>query len=345
MKCPNCGRDNPDIRLFCAHCGELLPEIDESQEKMPHEIASSADADAYQRPQSQKESADTGKTKPTSVLFEQNDTEFYQRRERARRIYEDMWPEENDPESAEKAPPSLFDETDNTAPQKSAYSHAPELGRSKPSAAPRPSTYLPSRDDEFDPDSIFDVHGRAASFDGGESKPRARSRLHRGDEFEDGDRQSFAVRHMRGIVAAALLIFTIAIVVIWAITPAAQLTLAKLDMAWSAAAYEKIGLEAWEKGDYTASGHYFTQAFKRDPKNSAYAVYAANSYIEVGDMDKAADAIRKCIVAEPNNAEYYVALMGIYSGYENLPEADRQLVDEGYRRTGDGRLENNKVED
>lgn len=346
MKCPNCGRDNPDIRLFCAHCGELLPETEEPAQDKPGEIEADDDIRLYQRPvKTQDAAAPVFETTAAPDPDSSDDTEFYRRRQRARRVYEEAWPEDA-AESPRKEIPSIFDmEEEETSPPRSEpvreIGHAPSLSKGASNDNGRPSTHLPPREEVLNPENFFDVRGHGADFDDETPISRKQGGQRRGYEFEDPDRQSFAVRHMRGIVTMALMLFTMAIVVIWAITPDAQETLARLDLAWSASAYEKLGLEAWECGDFAASGHYFTQALKRAPENSSYAVYAANSYMETGDMGKAADAIRKCIAAEPNNADYYLALIGIYSGYDNLPDADKQLVDEGYRRTGDSRLYKN----
>ena len=358
MKCPNCGHENPDIRLFCARCGEILPEKDESapvaEEKAPE-------------------------TRPVPDVMDDpfDDVDFYRRRERARRVYEDAWPEfANEPE--EKRIPSLFDEKEEERiPEKR------EMERPRFENSPRPDTYIPRREEEFDPDSIFDVQekpraagtnrapdlrggrtetiipqrdesldpddffdvkGRSASFDRA-ANPAKKRRVRRPDEFEDNDSQSFAMRHMRGIVTLALLLFTLAIVAIWAMTPSAQIALARIDMAWDVAAYEELGLDAWGSENYTVAAHYFEQAYKRDPENSGYARYAAESWMRAENYDQAAKALRICIAADPSNVDYYLALMDIYYGYENLPDSDRRLVDEGYERTGDSRLKYTTQED
>lgn len=361
MKCPNCGYENPDIRLFCARCGEILPEKEE------------------ETPVKQAESAQTEeKKRDYDVMSEPfDDVDFYRRRQRARRVYEDAWPEQP-VEDAPKTVRSIFDDEDaapvreerprpeyRTAPRPDTYiprreenidpdsffdvderpnsrdrfsgdsRRAPDLG----GTAARPETFVPRREEELGPDNFFDVNGRSSSFDR-EDAPARKRRLHRGNEFEDADDgQSFAVRHMRGIVTIALLLFTVAIMVIWAITPGAQKTLAKLDLAWDASAYEELGLDAWADESYTIAAHYFTKAYDKDPRNTDYAKYAAESWIRAENNAMAAQALRKCIAAEPANVDFYLALIDICYGYDNLPDSDRLLVDEGYRRTGDSRLD------
>ena len=200
------------------------------------------------------------------------------------------------------------------------------------------------REGTLSPDDFFEVKGQAMDFD--EAPPRRPvKRARHGSEFEDPESPSFVVRHMRGIVGLLLLIFTVAIFAIWAVTPSAQDTLAKLDLAWSATAYERLGLEAYQTGDFSAASHYFSQALSRDPDNEAYVTYAVNSYIELGNMENAASILRKGISAQPYNVQYYTVLMDIYSGYENLSDADKALIDDGYRRTGDSRLDYSQMED
>ena len=154
MKCPNCGHENPDIRLFCARCGEILPEKDESA------------------PAAAEEKGSDVKVVPDVMDDPFDDVDFYRRRERARRVYEDAWPEFAQ-ETEEKRIPSLFDEKEEERIPEKRETEKPRFEDS-----PRPDTYIPRREEEFDPDCIFDVRekprtagtNRAPDLKGGRSE-------------------------------------------------------------------------------------------------------------------------------------------------------------------------------
>lgn len=327
MRCPNCGRENPDIRLFCSLCGELLPEK-EAQENRPT--------------QTQPE---TPPEKPEITPDTSEDTDFFRRREHRRRITEEAWPEE---QTAPAPRRSIFEgATEQPDPGENSPFARPEPRRpeapreSEPQDEPRgqregrASTLIPPREaprERLDPDDFFAVKGQVLPPREREAAPRRRR------EMEDPETGSFAMRHIRGIVGLLLLLLTVAIMLIWASTDSAQRTLARMDMAWRANAYGDLGMEAYEAGEYSDAGYYFTQALKREKDSYAYALYAANSYINGGYTAKALTALRACIALRPEEPEPYVRLMEMQGGYEFMTESDQALIREGYRRTGDERL-------
>lgn len=364
MRCPNCGRENPDIRLFCSRCGELLPEeADSVAQKSPQAVPEpdfEDDVRIYRRParKAGQEMASATQECETSEASEPvndapahvedssdaSDTDFYRVRQRSRMVIEEAWPEEPAPAKRQ----SLFEgaqerprrDSDNAyaRPERFAEPARPVLNCRESVETGRKSTLIPRRDDTMDPDDFFAVRGQVPpEYDGrGDERPVRSAR--RDSEFEDSAPQSFAVRHMRGIVALALLAVTAAIVLIWANTSSAQLTLARIDIAWKAEAYAQLGQEYYAEGDLSAAGYYYSMALERDETNADYAIAAANAYIEGGYTSKALEALRECIAIMPENAELYVKLMELQSGYENMSEADRQLVDCGYALTEDDRL-------
>ena len=297
MKCPKCGHDNPDIRLFCVNCGELLPE--NADDQLRQDAAPSENA--YAKPVVKEPAMDIP--------------------EKAAEVF-DVPENRADNEPVEMP----------TAPAR------PALERRAPVDNSRANTYIPKRSETMDPDDFFAVRGQVLpEYDDEDSAPRPQRRKKR-VEYEDEAPQPFAMRHMRGIVTIALLAVTAAIMLIWVNTDNAQLAMAKIDIAWQPEAYATLGDEAYTAGDFSGAGYYYTQALGRDADNSDYAVMAANSYIEGGYTSKALEAIRECIRIAPKNADLYTALMDLQGGYENMPASDRQLVDEGYKLTGDVRL-------
>ena len=366
MKCPNCGRENPDIRLFCSRCGELLPENDDAAAQKAPQTAAAPDFEddvrIYRRPehkaepeaapaQEEKQEPDApepvNEAAPPEEPLDVSDTDFYRARQRSRRVIEEAWPEEQIPAAPKRQ--SLFDGVQEQPPKKqsnNAYARPersyepdrPVLNRRESVDEGRASTIIPKRNDTMDPDDFFAVRGQVLPEYDERDEERPVHRGRRGDEFEDSAPQSFAVRHMRGIVTLALMAVTAVIVLVWANTSSAQQTLARMDMAWKAEAYAQLGQEYYAAGDLSAAGYYYSRALERDDSNANYAIAAANAYIEGGYTSNALEALRECISLMPENADLYVMLMDLQSGYENMSEADRQLVDRGYALTSDDRL-------
>ena len=382
MKCPICGRDNPEIRLFCMQCGELLPETEEATESAANTVQS---GNIFARPAVESESAavpdearfpkyeaapeetvaaeiydvpdETPYISETEAHADASEDigyysgeaddgmDFYRNRQRARGIIEEAWPEEM-PAAAPEQPASIFDQpyetpqSDGNPYSRLAYEdapHRPELNRRAP-AIGRANTYIPQREAGMEPDDFFAVRGQVLPEYDEEPVEKPRRRRSREGDYEDQAHQSFAVRHMRGIVTLLLLVITIAIVLIWANTDSAQYTLAKADMAWKSDAYVQLAEEAFAINDLSAAGYYYTAALRRDEGNINYAIMAANCYIEGGYTAKAIESVKKCIDITPQNADLYATLIQLYPDVSEISSADRQLIRTGFVLTGDSRL-------
>jgi len=190
----------------------------------------------------------------------------------------------------------------------------------------------------MEPDDFFAVRGQVLPEYDEEPLEKPRRKRSREGDYEDQAHQSFAVRHMRGIVTLLLLVITVAIVLIWANTDSAQYTLAKADMAWKSDAYVQLAEEAFAIKDLSAAGYYYSAALRRDEGNLNYAILAANCYIEGGYTTKAIEAVRKCIDITPQNPDLYATLIQLYPDSSEISGADRQLIRKGYELTGDSRL-------
>ena len=103
-------------------------------------------------------------------------------------------------------------------------------------------------------------------------------------------------------------------------------------------AYAQLADEAYAVKDLSAAGYYYTQAFERDGDNYNYAVMAANSYIEGGYTSKALDAVRNCIALKPADGSLYLMLLNLQPDIEGISDADVELLQQGYKLTGDDRL-------
>lgn len=346
MKCPKCGKENPDIRLFCMSCGELMPEEDteEVQNTVSEQEASQMDSipeveiPEHEIPEETVESEE-------SEEASDDDTEFFRSRQRARRVIEEAWPEENIPKSVEK--PSIFDDADEKAAvndenpfaRNADFSESrqrPVLERTKSAELGSPNTIIPKRDDRMDPDDFFAVKGQVLpEYD--DEKPRNKVGKKK-VRYKEEPKQSFAAKHMRGIVTLLLLVLTGIIVLIWSNTDNAQLMLASIDMAWNPEAYAQLADEAYAAKDLSAAGYYYTRAFECDDDNFNYAVMAANSYIEGGYTSKAIKAVRDCIALQPDKGDLYLMLLNLQPDVENMSESDKELIRQGYILTEDERL-------
>ncbi len=341
MKCPNCGRENPGIRLFCSRCGELLPDSDvqEPAEDIKIYRKKNAPEETFAPKEHEDEPEDL------DDAFD-DEPDFFARRERVRRLYEEDWPDlqRTQPRMRER----IFDAKANEKPKSDDSPYArpkeevrrpPTLTRKRPAPNGRPSTLVPRRNETIDPENLFSVRGEMA-YDEDEYDRPPRRPARRTSPYEEPESQSFFMRHVRGIVGTILLAVTLTIVLTWAFTSNAQRVLAQLDLAWSPSAYASLGADAYSAGQYAEAGRYYDVALTKDANNVGYAIYAANSYIQGGNTAKAIAAVKKLIALEPDNAEYYNTFMGLYGGYDHMPDDAKALVDEGYERTADERLKN-----
>lgn len=334
MKCPKCGHENSDIRLFCSSCGAELPESDSDSSS-----AAAHAAPQYERPAPQPvdlQPAPEPEFKPLDS-FDIDESAS---------STDDLWADDATPQAP--AAPDLFEEnvqkpviSANSAyarPRQEDIPQRPLLTRSAGSDVARSKTHIPKRNESMDPDDFFAVRGQVLPEYNDEETEAPKRRRKRENEYEDSAPQSFAVRHMRGIVTLVLLLLTVLIVLIWANTDNAQLTLARLGIAWKPEAYAELGAQAYAANDLSAAGYYYSGALERDSTNYNYAISAANAYIEGGYIPNALDTLRICIELQPQKVEPYIMLMDLQSGYDNMSEYDRQLVDNGFAITNDSRL-------
>jgi len=351
MRCPKCAKENPDIRLFCMSCGELMPEEEPEAEDVKEEEAAARDITAESLTEEMcEESSDTSDELPEAFDVSEDDTEFYRVRSKARRVIEEAWPEEiNRPTSVRKT--SLFDndkDFEEPEQEESEYSRndyrdnrqKPTLDRRNIPELGTPSTIIPKREEKLEPDDFFSVKGQVLpEYDDEDDDWNDENEFHSRSVVKRKEpKQSFIIRHMRGVVTLLLLVITAVIVIIWANTDSAQLMLAGIDLAWTPESYAQLADEAYAKKDLSAAGHYYSLAYEHDMGNYNYAVMAANSYIEGGYNSKALEAVRICIELKPADANLYLMLLQLQPDPENIPSGDRELLKQGYRLTGDSRL-------
>ena len=190
----------------------------------------------------------------------------------------------------------------------------------------------------MDPNDIF-MDGKADDYDEYDSYDDDTS-----DEFsspfvyEDEEEGSFFMRHLRGIVGLSMFAILLLLFVIFAFSKAGQITLAKANLAWSTEAYSTLGYQSYQAGQYSQAGLYYERALQRSPNNYSYASSAAMAYYEAGDVDRSTAMLKRCAEIDPVKLEPYVYLLKLYPDAASRPWDVTQLLQQGYRQTGDSRL-------
>ena len=213
-----------------------------------------------------------------------------------------------------------------------------EKPRAKPQKARKhANTLVPPK--TMNPNDIFMDDRRAAyeekdpfDSDGGDDD------LEGSFSFEDEDESSFFMRHLRGIVGLALFVILLLMFVIYAFSRAGQLSLARVNAAWSKEAYSTLGYQYFQAGNYSEAGRYYERALQRDPNSYSFASSAAMAYLEAGENERAAAMLKRCAQIDPTKLEPYVYLLKLYPDAASRPWDITQLLQQGYQRTGDARL-------
>ena len=189
----------------------------------------------------------------------------------------------------------------------------------------------------LDPEDIF-MDDRRAPYDDPYDDEDSDNDLRGSFSFEDEEESSFFMRHLRGIVGLALFVILILLFVIYAFSRAGQQSLARVNAAWSVDAYSTLGYQYFQAADYAQAGLYYERALQRDPNSYTFASSAAMAYLEAGNSDKAAAMLKRCAEIDPAKLEPYVYLLKLYPDAASRPWDITQLLQQGYQRTGDARL-------
>ena len=197
------------------------------------------------------------------------------------------------------------------------------------------STLVPSK--SFDPEDMFmddeDDYDAFDDIDVAED-------LDEDYEFEDPESGSFFVRHIRGIVGFSLFGILVLVFLFYAFSDLGQMGLARINLAWSAESYSRLGYESYQSAQYEQAGSYYEKALARDSDNFDYASSAAMAYITGQNAEKATMMLKECIQIRPNSLEAYLSLLSLYPDSATRPWDVTQLLQQGYQMTGDDRLKN-----
>lgn len=214
----------------------------------------------------------------------------------------------------------------------------PDLRPASQFGAPRISsprknadTFIPQR--SFDPDDMF--------MDNDDEEEDYEDYDDYDYDYEDDDEQedgAFWVQHIRGLVALILLMSVAAVLVGWSFSNSGQQALARADLAWRPSAYAEIAYDAYQKGNYSQAGGYYSKAVARDTDNYDYASSASIAYYMAQDMQNAETLARLAIQIDPSKTNAYDLLLRLYPDSASWPEEIRALFQKGYELTGDSRL-------
>ena len=191
----------------------------------------------------------------------------------------------------------------------------------------------------MDPDDIFMDRKRAPYEEDDPFDDDAEVDEFRGSfSFEEEDEGSFFMRHLRGIVGLALFVILLLMFVIYAFSRAGQISLARVNAAWSQDAYSTLGYQYYQAGDYSQAGLYYERALQREPNSYSLASSAAMAYLEAGENEKAAAMLKRCAEIDSTKLEPYVYLLRLYPDAASRPWDITRLLQQGYQKTGDARL-------
>lgn len=312
MFCSQCGKKVNDTMLFCPFCGAalVLPEQDDAKPAAPETKSAPANAGV-----SQNESAPEIEDVPKEA-FEPLDLDAFAVNESHESPFRRPRAEPEDAPSM-REPVHL----EGNVPDLSSV-RAPVRPKSK-AAKRRPSTYVPQK--AFNPDDIF-LDGDDDDFD----EPNTEEEF----SFEEPLEGGFFERHIRGMVGLMAFAILLIVLLLWSLSASGQRTLASVNLAWRADAYEQIAYEAYQNQNYTLSAAYYLKALAREPDSYTYAYSAGVMYLWNSDPANAAEMAKRAIQIDPTRSDAYKLLVQAYPDVSTRPWEIQSLVEQGYKNTG-----------
>ena len=362
MYCSHCGKKVGDTMLFCPFCGEAIVIPDQDDEPRDAQQADSVEKSAFEpldltgeaekAPQAEAEAPQepdaAAELEDWNLARERHaEDDVWARRDEPAEPFApleldgqaetaDNWREEiaarKQSSPVEKKPPEIRREEEQpvrlegSAPElnlevEGAKGTAREKGARKHANTLVPPKTMNPKDIFMDPYDAVEDDDFGGAF-----------------AYEDEAEGSFFMRHLRGIVGLALFVILILMFVIYAFSKSGQQSLARVNLAWSTDAYSQLGYQSYQDGRYSDAGLYYERALQRDAGNYSFASSAAMAYYEAKNTDKSAEMLKKCIDINPTLLEPYIYLLKLYPDAAQRPWDVTQLLQQGYRQTGDTRL-------
>jgi len=152
--------------------------------------------------------------------------------------------------------------------------------------------------------------------------------------YEEPERGSFFVRHMRGVVTFSLFAVVVLIVAAWLFSDAGQTSLARANLAWDPDVYAELAREAYSAEQYALCGSYYERALEREPESFHYANSAGIAYYYANDKERSLEMAKQAISLDPTRFEGYQLLLYLYPDVNTRPWDVSTLLQQGYRLTG-----------
>ena len=340
MYCGQCGKKVMDSMLFCPFCGSpiVIPDQDEPAAAAP--VQASEPVQEIAAPAGEKLSAPAGADDGRPVSLFDADMpapakEMPVQEEFVPLSFSFDLPEEAAPaqEAERPVPEPVLDvpEERPVRPKRSEQTVRPQNSRKRPA-----NTYIPVKD--IAPDDIFMDSADEDEYDLDEDDAYDGGYGEEEYYYEEQDEGGFFHRHIRGFVGLILFIVMLAVCAFWANMEDGQRFLAKFNVAWRAEVYADLGYEAYGAGNHLMAARYYEKAYSREESNYEYAHSAMVAYYEAEDIPASAAMLKRCIAMQPDNPEPYREMLILYPDADKRPWEIRELISDGYRRTGDSSL-------
>ena len=320
MYCSQCGKKVKDSMLFCPFCGKPIIIPDQDDETLSAD-ASAAEAEVSAQAENLSVS--------TADYLEEVVPDFIPLNVDEADVWTPPTREEafSEPEPEEEAP--VREEPLRLNGHKPELSGV-NLGDQKPKKV---DAKVPQR--EFDPENLF-MDEEKDGYDEYEDDEEYEY------EYEEREEGGFFVRHIRGFVTLILFVIVAAVLTGWALSDTGQRTLAHAGFAWNADIYAEIAFEAYQGGNYSVAGGYYSNASSRDPESYDYANSAGVSYYMAQDMGNAEVMALRAIEINPARGDAYDLLLRLYPDPSACSAEIRSVFQKGYRLTGNAALNPDK---
>ena len=150
-------------------------------------------------------------------------------------------------------------------------------------------------------------------------------------------RETFLERHLRSLIAMALLAVTVIVFCVWCTsTTAGKRTFAQLGIG-SASGYILLGDDCMEAGNYARAVEHYYRALSRHTTYES-AIKLARAYQMTGDVEREASVLLLCADQFETEREPYDRLKALYPTLTERPETVQNALNRGAHVLGDASI-------
>ena len=150
-------------------------------------------------------------------------------------------------------------------------------------------------------------------------------------------RETFLERHLRSLIAMALLAVTVIVFCVWSTsTTSGKRTFAQLGIG-SASGYILLGDDCMESGNYARAVEHYYRALSRHTTYES-AIKLARAYQMTGDTDREASVLLLCADRFETEREPYERLKALYPTLTRRPETVQNALNRGAHVLGDASI-------